>query len=83
VGFFSRIDGFIFFSAEATLDELEEKWGDKYSVVIKSWRRKWQMLWAYFKYPDCIRTAIMGFDDGDSARQLLVGGDHSSANLNS
>ena len=45
-------------AAETALDELETKWGEKYPVVIKSWRSKWQTLSAYFKYPDYVRTAI-------------------------
>ena len=45
-------------AAESALDELETKWGEKYPVVIKSWRNKWQTLSAYFKYPDYVRTAI-------------------------
>ena len=45
-------------AAESALDELEAKWGDKYPMVIKSWRSKWATLSAYFKYPDYVRTAI-------------------------
>ena len=45
-------------AAENALDELEAKWGDKYPMVIKSWRSKWATLSAYFKYPDYVRTAI-------------------------
>jgi transposase-like protein len=45
-------------AAETALDELEAKWGDKYPMVIKSWRSKWSTLSAYFKYPDYVRTAI-------------------------
>ena len=45
-------------AAETALDELEVKWGDKYPVVIKSWRSKWPTLSAYFKYPGYVRTAI-------------------------
>lgn len=45
-------------AAESALDDLEAKWGDKYPIVIKSWRNKWQTLSAYFKYPDYVRTAI-------------------------
>jgi transposase-like protein len=44
--------------AEAALDELETVWGEKYPVVIKSWRTKWQHLSAYFKYPHDIRRII-------------------------
>jgi putative transposase len=45
-------------AAENALDELETKWGDKYPMVIQSWRRNWPTLSAYFKYPDYVRTAI-------------------------
>jgi len=45
-------------AAESALDELEAKWGDKYPMVIKSWRSKWPTLSAYFKYPDYVRTAV-------------------------
>ena len=45
-------------AAEIALDELDSKWGEKYPMVIKSWRSKWPTLSNYFKYPDYIRTAI-------------------------
>ncbi|MGP9772263.1 MULTISPECIES: IS256 family transposase, partial [unclassified Halomonas] len=34
-------------AAELALDELEAKWGDKYPLVIASWRNKWPTLSAY------------------------------------
>ena len=45
-------------AAESALDELEAKWGEKYPMVIKSWRTKWPTLSAYFKYPDDVRKVI-------------------------
>ena len=45
-------------AAETALDELDNKWGEKYPLVIKSWRTKWPTLSAYFKYPNDVRTAI-------------------------
>lgn len=45
-------------AAEIALNDLEGKWGDKYPMVIKSWRSKWPTLSAYFKYPDYVRTVI-------------------------
>jgi putative transposase len=44
--------------AEHHLDELEQKWGKKYPVVIKSWRNNWTRLSQYFKYPEQIRRLI-------------------------
>ena len=45
-------------AAELALDDLEAKWGEKYPMVITSWRSKWPTLSNYFKYPDYVRTAI-------------------------
>jgi transposase-like protein len=45
-------------AAEVELDRLEEKWGDKYPIVINSWRNKWENLSYYFKYPEDIRRII-------------------------
>ena len=45
-------------AAETALDELEAKWGGKYPKVIDSWRRKWPLLSAYFRYPEAIRKPI-------------------------
>ena len=40
------------------LDELEQIWGEKYPIVIQSWRRKWENLSVYFRYPEPIRKVI-------------------------
>jgi len=45
-------------TAESELDVLESKWGEKYPIVIKSWRNNWDRLSNYFKYPDDIRRTI-------------------------
>jgi len=45
-------------AAESALDELEQIWGDKYPIVIKSWRNKWDNLSVYFRYPEPIRKVI-------------------------
>ena len=45
-------------SAELALDELDRLWGSKYPTVIASWRDKWHLLSAYFKYPDAVRKPI-------------------------
>ena len=45
-------------AAEDALDALEEKWGEQYPIVIRSWRSKWDDLSAYFKYPEDIRRVI-------------------------
>ncbi|RME33550.1 MAG: IS256 family transposase, partial [Deltaproteobacteria bacterium] len=45
-------------AAEQALDELEAKWGDRYPLVIRSWRGKWANLATYFKYPEYVRKVI-------------------------
>jgi transposase-like protein len=45
-------------AAETELDRLEEKWGSKYPIVIRSWRNKWENLSNYFKYPADIRRIV-------------------------
>lgn len=44
--------------AETELDNLAEKWGDKYPVVLKSWRNNWDRLSTYFQYTKPIRKII-------------------------
>lgn len=40
------------------LDSLESTWGDKYSIVIQSWRSNWKNLSTYFDFPLEIRKII-------------------------
>ncbi|SQC85602.1 transposase, mutator type [Clostridium perfringens] len=45
-------------AALQALSSLEEKWGDKYLLAIKSWRNNWEELSTFFKYPPEIRRII-------------------------
>jgi len=40
------------------LEELDEKWGGKYPVSVKSWKDNWNELSTFFKYPPEIRNLI-------------------------
>ena len=44
--------------AEQRLLELDEKWGQRYPMVIRSWQTKWDELSTYFKYSAEIRRLI-------------------------
>ena len=44
--------------AESALLDLEEKWGKKYPIVIRSWNDNWDRLSAYFGYTAPIRKLI-------------------------
>ncbi len=45
-------------TALINLDQLEENWGKKYTLAIKSWRNNWDNLATFLKYPEEIRTVI-------------------------
>ena len=44
--------------AETELLNLEEIWGKKYPVVIRSWNNNWEKLSTYFQYDESIRKLI-------------------------
>jgi len=44
--------------ASQSLQALEEKWGDKYPIVIQSWNNNWENLSTYFDFPQEIRKII-------------------------
>lgn len=45
-------------AAEAQLRQLNEKWGDKYTIAIRSWQNNWEDLATFFAYPAEIRRLI-------------------------
>lgn len=45
-------------SALQELDLVEEKWGKKYPLALKSWRNNWSNISVFFKYPEEIRKII-------------------------
>lgn len=44
--------------AELELENFEQKWGQKYPLVVKSWKQNWTRLATYFDFPKVIRKAI-------------------------
>lgn len=44
--------------AEAELKVFEQKWGDKYTYAVRSWRVNWDDLTAFFDFPLEIRKII-------------------------
>ena len=44
--------------AEIELENLAEKWGSKYPIVIQSWQNNWEKLTTYFQYTAPIRKLI-------------------------
>ncbi len=44
--------------AESNLNKLDEKWGSRYPMVLKSWNTHWEELTTFFKYSSEIRRLI-------------------------
>lgn len=45
-------------AAEAALEDFAEKWNNKYSYAIKSWRDNWENLTVFYEFPLEIRRII-------------------------
>jgi len=45
-------------AAEQALQELDKKWGEKYPLVLNSWKNNWSELSTYFAYSEPIRRII-------------------------
>jgi transposase-like protein len=45
-------------AALLALEKLEENWGNKYSLPIRTWRQNWPQASTFFKYPQEIRSMI-------------------------
>lgn len=48
--------------SETVLDDLDARWSSEHPIVIKPWRRKWDLLSAYFRYPVPIRRIMYTSD---------------------
>ena len=58
-------------NALSELTLLDEKWGDKYAIALRSWRNNWDELSTYFKYPEHIRTLIYTTNAMESYNRML------------
>ncbi len=45
-------------SAEQALDEFEETWGERYPIIVKSWRNNWEKVTPFMQFPAEIRKVI-------------------------
>jgi len=45
-------------AALVELDRFEEVWGSQYPLLVPSWRKNWDELATFFKYPPEIRKLI-------------------------
>jgi putative transposase len=45
-------------NAQAQLRQLNDRWGDKYAIALRSWENNWEELATFFAYPIEIRRLI-------------------------
>jgi transposase-like protein len=45
-------------AALSALQDMEQKWGDRYGYAIRSWRNNWHELTAFLQFPPAIRKII-------------------------
>jgi putative transposase len=45
-------------AAEQAMDAFEAKYGERFPMVIKTWRSRWENVIPFFSYPDPIRKVI-------------------------
>lgn len=50
---------------------LEEKWGDKYHLSIKSWKDNWETLSTFFQYPEELRRLVYTTNPIESVNRQL------------
>jgi putative transposase len=53
------------------LGQAEEKWGNKYAVIFKSWRKNWDRLTNFFLYPPALRKIIYTTNPIESYHRMV------------
>lgn len=57
--------------AEQAYDQMEEAWGEKYPMIPRQWKAKWESLIVLFEYPDEIRKAIYTTNAIESVNSVI------------
>lgn len=53
------------------LTQAEEKWGQKYGLIFKSWRKHWDRLACFYQYPSTIRKIIYTTNPIESYHRMV------------
>ena len=53
-----RSSNWVSLRAEQALDVFEAEYGDRYPMIVKTWRSRWENVIPFFAYPDPIRKVI-------------------------
>ena len=57
--------------AKYQLEEAQEKWGQKYQVVFRSWNNNWERLVCFLKYPPALRRMIYTTNPIESYHRMV------------
>lgn len=57
--------------AEQALAAFDEKWGEKYPMIVKQWRLHWSDIIAMFDFPPAIRKAIYTTNAIESVNSVI------------
>ena len=57
--------------AAKNLEYFNEKWGKKYPHIYDSWKRNWEELSTYFKYPRAVRKLIYTTNPIESLNSII------------
>ena len=57
--------------ARHMLSLAEEKWGDKYKAIFRSWHNNWDRLTNFFKYPPALRRIIYTTNPIESYHRMV------------
>lgn len=58
-------------TAKYYLEVAEEKWGQKYQVIFRSWKNNWERLTCFFKYPPALRKMIYTTNPIESYHRMV------------
>lgn len=57
--------------AKHALQQAEERWGDKYKAIFRSWHNNWERLVNFFKYPPALRRIIYTTNPIESFHRMV------------
>lgn len=58
-------------TARYYLEEAQEKWGQKYRAVFRSWNNNWERLTCFLKYPPALRRMIYTTNPIESYHRMV------------
>ena len=58
-------------AAVAALDEFEQEWGERYPIIVQSWRSNWERVTPVLDYPPEIRKILYTTNAIESLKSMI------------